>query len=304
MIPATMFSGRAKAKAPGACGELAQGMTGDSHFLVTCPIDIYSTATVELTEGVGRVSGPGDAPKARRAIELTLARFRQVDVDACLRLSSPLPRRKGMASSSADVSAAIVATAAALGRELAPEETAEIALGVEPSDGVMFPHIAMFDHRQGKAAEVLGEPPPMRVMILDFGGGVDTVAFNNTDRKAQLKRLESQVQESLSCITTGIRQGDVDAIGRGASLSALANQEILYKPQLDAVVGLSTAVGAAGVNVAHSGTVIGMLFPDDAPAVENAVIRAREKFPELKRIFHQRVVSGGVILATPRAGAA
>ena len=43
------------ASAPGTCGELAQGMLDGVLCLVTCPIDIRSTATVELRPGDGIV---------------------------------------------------------------------------------------------------------------------------------------------------------------------------------------------------------------------------------------------------------
>lgn len=271
-------------------------MIGGKRFLVTCPIDMYARAQVALTPGAGGISGHADSPKARRAVALTLTHFRQPDVDAALRLSSPLPRGKGMASSSADVCAAIVATARALGREITPLDTARIALQVEPSDGIMLPRIAMFDHLEGSLARVLGDPPPMRILALDFGGRVDTLAFNGVNREAILERLEPRLQESLACIRAGIRDGDLHAIARGATISALANQEILYKPRLRAVMDLAPAVGAAGVNVAHSGTVIGMLFPDDDAGLDNAVAQVREKLPGLKQTFLCRVVSGGVIL--------
>ena len=270
-------------------------MSNGRHFLITCPIDMYSAAQVDLAAGAGRVRCPAGSPKARRAVELTLAHFRQFNVDAELCLSSPLPRGKGMASSSADVSAAIGATAAALGREITPLETAKIALQVEPSDGIMLPQVAMFDHRNGRVARILGEPPPMRVLVLDFGGRVDTLAFNAVNREDELMRLEDRLQESLSCIVTGIRDGDPEAVARGATISSLANQEILYKPQLEAVIKLAPVIGAAGVNVAHSGTVIGMLFPDAGAGLDDLVSLAREKLPGLKQTFLCRVVGGGVI---------
>ena len=36
------FLGSATARAPGVCGELAQGVIEGIHFLVTCPVDFYS----------------------------------------------------------------------------------------------------------------------------------------------------------------------------------------------------------------------------------------------------------------------
>ena len=283
--------------------------------MVTCPIDMYSTATVELSSdpsispgdpavipgsptvipAKAGIHGPPDSPKACRAARATLDYLGATGMGARLWLDSCLPRGKGMASSTADVSAAIVATAAAMGRELSPVQIAEIALGIEPSDGVMFPDIAVFDHRDGRIARSLGPPPPMRVLILDFGGSVDTLEFNRSDRDAALKELGPRMKEAVSLIEDGILRGDPLRIGRGATVSAQANQEMLFNPHLEPVIELSREVGAVGVNVAHSGTVIGMLFRDDSPLVEEAAAIARRQLPDLESALPCRIVGGGVI---------
>ena len=286
--------GRASASAPGTCGELAQGMLDGVHFMITCPIDMYSVATVELSWGEGGLSAPPDSPKAGCAVRATLDCLGATRVEARLWLDSRLPRGKGMASSTADVSAAIVATAAAMSEELSPNQIAEIALGIEPSDGVMFPNIAMFDHRQGRVARTLGKPPPMSVVILDFGGGVDTLEFNRVNRDSVLRLLEPEMVEAVSLIEDGIRGGDSVLIGRGATLSALANQKIMFNPHLESALELSERAGAVGVNVAHSGAVIGMLFPDDAALAERAVALAWRQLPGLVSVLRSRIVSGGM----------
>lgn len=288
--------GKAAARAPGSCGELAQGMLDGDYFLVTCPIDMYADAQVELMQGGGGIDAPADAPKSRRAVALTLAHFGRGDMGARLRLSSPLPRGKGMASSTADVSAAIAATAAALGASAAmtPTLIAQIALQVEPSDGVMLPHIAVFDHKRGRLAQSLGPPPPMRVVALDFGGGVDTLAFNGVNRDEALKRLQPELAAALALIGRGIRGGSAADVGKGATVSAIANQRILRKPQLDAALRLAKRVGAVGVNAAHSGTMLGVLLHDDAERAAWAERRAQETLSGVRRIYNRRIVSGGV----------
>ncbi|MXX53977.1 MAG: GHMP kinase [Dehalococcoidia bacterium] len=287
---------QASASVPGSCGELAQGMIDGDYFLVSCPVDMYSTATVLLSNGRGRVDAPLDAPKARHAVELTLERLGRFDVDVNLTLSSPLPRGKGMASSTADISAAIAATIAALGEESAmpPGEIARIALLIEPSDGVMLPGLARFDHRQGKVSDTLGPPPPMRVVALDFGGAVDTLDFNSVNREDTLRSLQPTFEEALELITHGIESGRADEIAAGATLSAVSNQKLLYKPQLDPALRLSDDVGALGVNAAHSGTVLGMLFEDDPELTQSAVSRALRELPGLKQIYDCRLVEGGI----------
>lgn len=294
--PASII-GRATARVPGSCGELAQGMVEGAYFLVTCPIDMYSTATATLYHGCGRVDAPADAPKSRRAAELTLARCGRSDVDVRLMLSSSLPRGKGMASSTADVSATIAAISNALGAEMSAEQIAQVALQIEPSDGVMLPGIAMLDHKQGGSVRTLGAPPPMRVVALDFGGNIDTLAFNGVNRDCALKSMESEFSAALALIQRGIRDGSPSDIGAGATRSAIANQKLLYKSQLDAVLNLSEGLGAVGVNAAHSGTVLGLLFEDDAELTEYAVSHVWENLLGIRRIYNRRIVSGGVTFA-------
>lgn len=281
--------------APATCGELAQGLLDRTSVMVTCPIDLHATATVALAEGSGRVHGPANAPKARRAVALTLASLGRTGLDARLSLAGQIPRKKGMASSTADVAAAIVATAAALDAPLPVRRQADLALAVEPSDGVMVPGIALFDHKGGQTARSLGEPPAMRVLVLEFADTVDTEAFNALDHGAELRRHAARFQEAVGLITAGLQHGDVKLIGRGATQSALAHQGVLPKPQLPAVLTFGRAAGAVGVNVAHSGTVIGMIFDDDVERVTWAAHHVSRRLPGLLATNEHRVIGGGVV---------
>ena len=285
---------RGTAWAPGTCGELAQGELDGTIVMVTCPIDMGSTAIVELSDGMGRVQGPASAPKARRAVALTLDFLERRDLDACLDLETLLPRAKGMASSTADVAAAIGATAAALGTVIELRHQAMLALAVEPSDGVMLPGIALFDHRRGHVSRSLGQPPPMRVLALEFADEVDTQAFNAVDRRAELRSRASQFREALELIAAGLAVGDARLIGEGATLSSLTNQAVLPKPQLASAIDLAQAAGAVGVNVAHSGTVLGLLFAEDAERISWAAHQAWTRLPGLVAVHARRVVGGGV----------
>ena len=287
---------RAVARVPGSCGELAQGLIDGNHFLVSCPIDMYATASVEVSVGTGRICAPPNAPKSHRAVELTLERLGRSDLDVRLTLTGLLPRRKGMASSTADVSASIAATAAAIGRSdaMPPQEIARLALMIEPSDGLMLPGISLFDHRNGTVARTLGAAPSMRVVVLDFGGDIDTIEFNSVDRAVTLQRLQPRFEEALALIFRGIEHGRPEDVAAGATLSSVANQEVLYKPHLDVIMRLADELGALGVNVAHSGTVTGMLFDDDSERTEEAVSYIRDRVPGVGQVYDRRIVNGGV----------
>ena len=100
---------------------------------------------------------------------------------------------------------------------------------------------------------------------------------------------------AVRLIEDGIRCSDPVRIGKGATRSALANQQVLFKPRLEEVLELSEQVGAVVVNVAHSGTVIGMLFADDHLTVEQAGDLVGQQLVGLESVRCCRLVGGGVL---------
>lgn len=286
---------------PGTCGELVQGTMEGVPFLVSCPVPLFShvTATVESGDPVGQpdravVLGPADSPKALAAARALLGAL-GVSVRVRLAIRSSIPRGKGLASSTADVGATLFALARALGVGLTPADAARLAVHVEPTDGSLFPGVVLFDHRGGRLYQPLGVPPPMLALALDFGGEVDTVAFNRVDRSAILREVEPLAREALGLVAAGIAEGDPRLVGQGATISARANQRVLAKPQLDAVIALGRETSAVGVNVGHSGTVIGLLF--DARRTDGAAELAyvRRRLPQLAWSACLPVIGGGPV---------
>ena len=294
--------GAATVRAPGACGELVQGMLDGVHFLVTCPIDFFARVQVTLYNDGPGVDGPVDCSKAVASLNATLAHLGREDIRARLVIQNPIPKSKGMGSSSADVAATVAATGLALGTQLSPETMARIALSVEPSDGVMFPGIALLDHREGRILEPLGPPPPMEIVALDFGGTVDTQEFNAVNRRDQWQSIQAEVDEALLLVKAGIRDCDPESVGRGATISARASLRVLPKPMLQPVLEFAKAVGAVGVNVGHSGTIIGVLLDARERRGKSVYRSAKESFPEAEMVHHFRLLGGGVRPVAPEAG--
>ena len=295
--------GTATALAPGTCGELVQGMTGGVDFLVTCPINQFARATVTLrsrrTDGEGgMVTGVDHLPKTRRAVELALSEIAKMggvgNLAAGVTVSSPLPVGKGMGSSSADIAAAVGAVGIAAGVTLAPETIARIALSVEPTDGVMIPGVALLDHRRGRIVESLGEAPPLEVIVIDRGGQVDTLEFNRMDRTGRWREVEDSTEAALELVREGVRRGDAELVGRGATISARAGHPTGAGPWVERALACALEIGAVGVNVAHSGTVVGILLDARLRQSKPALRRAMEAFSDAESVRHFRVIGGGV----------
>jgi len=290
----TRLLGSATVRAPGVCGELAQGVIEGIHFLVTCPIDFYSRVKVDIYADGPGVEAPEDCDKAAAAVRRTLFHLKNAKVRAKLTINNPIPRGKGMASSSADLAAAIAATGLALGEEMSPYQIAQIALSIEPTDGIMIPGVALFDHRAGIIRESLGPPPPMEIVALDLGGTVDTVQFNMVDRFQRWQSVDKQTGEALRLLRRGIEEQDPALVGRGASISAEASQTVLAKPRLAEVKEFAESVGAVGVNVGHSGTIMGVLLDARERRGKSTYHKALSAFPDAESVYHFRLLGGGV----------
>ena len=278
---------------PGTCGELVQGIMRGRHFLISCPIDLYARVTVDLFANGGRVVAPPEFPKAESALRMALAHLNLRDVVARLRIDSPIPRSKGMGSSTADVAGAIYALAQAVGRAITPAEVARLAIAVEPTNGSLFPNLAVFDHRQGSIYDDLGPAPPAAILVLDCGGEVDTLSYNAVDRTALLVRLSPLAERALALTREGIRRGDLEEVGEGATLSALAHQAVLPKAPLAKAVALGKELGGLGVCVGHSGTVIGVFFPPERHGDLDVADRFRAALPTVAMVGWHRLVDGG-----------
>jgi L-threonine kinase len=291
-VPELSAAGTVRVALPGTCGELVQGSLDGEPCLISCPMGWYSIAAVRL-QSCGGWTVPAQAPKTHAALHTGLAYLGRTASGGCVHLHTELPRGRGYGSSTADIGATLYALGYATGRQLTPQEVASLAVQVEPSDSTLFPGLALWDHRSGHMYEDLGTPPPLTVMVLDPGGEVDTLAFNQLDHRQALRRLASQHREAFSLLREGLRYGNLEAIGTAATLSATAHQAILANPLLEPTLSLAHDVQALGVCRAHSGTLLGLLLDPRQADVTRITALAAQRFASVVTVFSLPLVSGG-----------
>ena len=287
-------------KSPGSCGELVQGTCEGQPFLITCPIDLYSEIRYLAPGSPVAVLGEKSRAVLTRVLVYLQAEYtaEQYQLKFPFQQRSALPVGKGMASSSADLSSLCQAVALSLGKNLSVDEIADLCLAIEPTDGTFYPGIMLFDHVTGKLRKPLGNPPPLFIAVFDAGGEVNTLLFNRrSDLSILNKAKERQVQEATQLVMAGLEKKDASLLGQGTTLSALANQSILYNPYLEMLIQIGTYYGSCGVNAAHSGTVLGVLFtPEHAGKIADCIAEAAEKCPTVKYLQTVRLISGGFII--------
>ncbi len=107
----------------------------------------------------------------------------------------------------------------------------------------------------------------------------------------------------MALIREGMRRGDIQLLAKGATLDAMTYADVVPQPNLPPVLALAKETGALGVNIAHSGTVMGLLFPPNEPAlVAHAEQLATTRFSNLERAYRHKLTDGGVrVVQVPSA---
>ena len=250
----------------GTCGELAQGFYRGEPILITCPIEKYSTAVV--SDEFAGVDGLGY--KSLAMLNKVLKIFGVEDFKFGVRLISELPRGKGMASSSADMAVVAQAVALSLGKKLSPDELGKLCTEIEPTDGIFYAGVVAMNPLTGQLIKNIRAQEKFQIAIFDYGGEVDTLKFNRRS-DFEFPALDDEINFKL------------------VKNSALANQKILPKRELEELMNFAKDLGAITVNVAHSGTVTGIFFHEDDLHVAEKIFAVQKKFNFLQFVTLTRL---------------
>lgn len=271
-------------RAPGTCGEFLQGSIDGQSFLVTCPINRYSYALSNVIQPFSKefcALQPKSA-QARKLVQELVQEKKKNQICPPVYVRSDILQGKGMASSSADISVTAMATALAMDYDLSLKELEQICLSVEPTDASFYQGVTQFDYIKGTISKPLGMCPPLKILVFDEGGSIDTVSFNKqADLQNKILEKESIIQESFDFFKQGLITHDIKLIGQAATLSAFGNQRILYKPNLYDFHDVGNSYNSVGTIIAHSGTIMGLLFPVDYGRIDDCKNEILRKLPQL-----------------------
>ncbi|REE98561.1 threonine kinase [Thermomonospora umbrina] len=276
--------------APAHHGELLQGVFHDAdgrlrRALVTLPHPGGpGSRAIFHPDRSGRVEARG-REKVRRAALLALGEFSPYppgERGGRVHLTSDVPPGIGMGSSTSDVTAAIRAVADAHVITPGPIDVARLAVLAEgASDPVMIDGVVLFAQREGRILETLGPSlPPMVVIGCDTrsgGAGIDTLALPPPHYTEREIRAFASLRTALR---RAVDRGDPLLVGRVASASARLNQRHLPNPRLSALLALCRSHGGCGVQIAHSGTVAGLIFDPRRPGTPRNVRRCAARLTE------------------------
>lgn len=286
----------AEARCPASCGELIQGWLSGSEKLISCPVDWFSTVSVSEDSP----NPASERPMMRRALRLALQTAGlPVTLENQLRIDyeSTIPVAKGMASSTADIAATATATLRHFGQDISEHELLRLCVSLEPTDSTVCSHLALLDHRSGTIAARFPAVTQLDILILESHQRLETAAYHRLSRQEALLQSAPVLEKALHTLDAGIRQGMAKRIGEAVTLSALESQRILKKPGLSALLDLVEQHGLHGLNVAHSGSVVGLFFDHSRHDIEKtmAAIRQGPLHHDYPTLHLTRMIGGGII---------
>ncbi|MBC1471857.1 GHMP family kinase ATP-binding protein [Listeria seeligeri] len=248
-----------KAKCPASCGELLQGWIEGSEKLISYPINWFSEVTLSDKLIVNKTGNT----KAWLAFQQTCEYFGVPENErprVSLQVKSTIPVAKGMASSTADIAATIGVTASWLQQKITETEIAKLCLRLEPTDSTIFQTLTLFDHLKGTTIRSTDWLPKLGVVVLEPLTILETALFRQESHQNQLLQNEANLARGFALFEQAIRQQKVDLLGVAATISAESNQAILPKPFFKEMLEVVEKLDLPGLNVSHSGTVVGLLY--------------------------------------------
>ncbi len=248
-------------------GELVQGVFEDDggrlhRALVTLPLTkLHSDATFTRTEPSALTTNPACKSKAAAAARLVLKHL-GTNQGGILSIRSNIPIGHGYGSSTADVVAAIRAVAAAHDVHLSPSRVGFLAVAAEQaSDAIAFDdQTVLFAQREGQVLEDFGGSlPPLLVVGFKANGGMPIDTLRLPPARYNSAEIQ-QFRVVRALVSRAVRYQDPYCAGRAATVSAQISQQHLPKHDFKRVIEIAEEAGACGVQVAHSGSLIGILF--------------------------------------------
>ncbi|MGE0284221.1 MAG: kinase [Rhizobiaceae bacterium] len=253
--------------ATGHHGELIQGVFEDEtarlhRALVTLPLRrMRSEARFAKSEETDLTVDPVHKAKAAVAARLTLDLL-NVPCGGTLSIESTIPVGHGYGSSTADVVAAIRAVSAANDVQLRASRIGRLAVAAErASDAIAFDdHAVLFAQREGFVVEDFGGAlPPLLLVGFKANGGLPIDTLHLPPARYDATEIQ-QFRVLRALVARAVRLQDPYLLGRAASASAQISQRHLPKDGFESVVEIADSAAACGVQVAHSGSLIGVMF--------------------------------------------
>ena len=279
----TATARRPQVAAHGSCsgtlGELFQGPIergGQVEIaIVSLPFAGRSTCRYILQPDAHSPFGEGleNRPKTTRALELLISQHRLRLPSGRWVFSSDLEVGKGMASSTADIVAAIRCVGQILGRRFRTHDVMNVLRHVERSDSVFLEEAALYLSERHEIVVRFGRSLGYTAAYLVEPNVVDTEAMRDCLVNHYL-RHETEYRALLDLFVSAAARKDPFLVAQAATESARLSQRCLPKRRFSALRSAMRSLAADGLFVAHTGSVAGYLYVRPPTPSQRAEITA------------------------------
>lgn len=266
-------------------GEIIQGridVAGEpTDVLVTLPYtDIGSRAVFSLSDESHLTVVDGEGKRYGKTLEaarLTLNYLGLPDAGGQISIATTIPRGHGLGSSTADVLAVIRAVGDAVGVSIPPVVQARLAVEAEKaSDALMWDEPVLFAQTKGIALRHFDRPLPRFRVVgthIEASDGIDTLTFN---RPAPSRQGRDEFGVIVAGFSRALHEQSPELLGMAATASTRLDYNHRPRENLKRVLSSFEAWGALGVQVAHSGTTVGLILrenenPEQQKAIEDDI---------------------------------
>lgn len=247
----------------GTLGELLQGpyeRDGELHIgIVSLPVRRYSWMHFVPGEDGDIGIELADKDKCRQAIALYLAHHGRCLPPGRWSHDSELPTGKGMASSTADIVATIRCLDRVFGLRSPPALLAALLRQIERSDSVFLDRHALYLSGRQEVVRTFPRALQLHACYIDEGGTVETERVA-ADLLAHYRDRLDDYRGNLERMLRAFASHDVRAICDCATRSAALAQGAIAKRRFDTLLEHRRELGADGIVVAHTGSLIGYLY--------------------------------------------
>lgn len=263
LIPSPPVPPTAQGRCHGTLGELLQGPVlyrGEREIgLISLPLPRYSRMRFERGETSHHELDLPHMPRCRQAVALYLQQHGLSLPPGRWQHDSELLPGKGMASSTADLVATIRCLDQLFGRVSRIEEIVAVLGRLERSDSVFLDHYALYLSERQLLLRRFDHVPRLYACYADEGGTVATDAVT-AELHAHYATQRHAYRRNLQQMLAAFASADDAAIAHCASISAALGQDVVPKQHLGELQRQQRRFAAAGIVVAHTGSLIGYLF--------------------------------------------
>ncbi|MFF8812802.1 GHMP family kinase ATP-binding protein [Streptomyces pactum] len=246
----------------GTLGELYQGPLragpDPDIAVVSFPVDLHSWVHFTLGAGPPAPLPPGE--KSAAAARLFLEHYGLTMPPGRWSTHSELRVGVGMASSTADIVATLRCLFRLFHLRYDPDVVIGVLASIERADSVFLDEFALYLSGRHRVVRRLGADLRFHTAHVTEPGAVDTAAVTGR-LLAHYRRHGEEYERCLTDLLKGFASGDAAAVARAATASAALSQSVLPKATFDSLLAHRERFGADGVFVAHTGCLIGYLFP-------------------------------------------